>query len=272
MSALERIIKILTAIDAEKESLKERIDKYIRVEEEVKIKKEQNDSKKKLLVVSEYIAEELSRPRDPVEKISPEEKTEIVLLLNKRLSQVNNTQEKTRGIAQLIASYFSENISSSKSTAFDSLVIRRLIEQIRVQVSANKESSLGYAYFLIFLSESRPKILSMYKERMFSTVMPFDCLLGMYRVYFTLIKTVGKLESAWEFIASLLNYTEEINDTLNPAVLLVFLDVLNEKMKEKYNRSWDKILEYIRNIYIPLIDDSKYKTEIHQITSIVNRY
>lgn len=270
MNALERIIKILSAIEEEKESLSTRMRVYMQLEETAKTKEEQNKSMKKLLVVSDYIADELSKPKEPVEKLSIEEKTETILLLNKRLSQVNNTQEKAQMIVRVITSYRSNNISSSKYSAFRSLIIKRLIEQIRAQVSANKDSALGYAYFLLFLSNEMEGIIEAYKYAMFSSVVPFDCLLGMYRVYFTLLKTVNNFTELWEFVASLLNYTEGINTTFNPSILLIFLDILFNEMSEKYGRTWDKIVDYIRDIYLPLVD-SKYKTETQQISSIISR-
>ncbi|KAI5193231.1 hypothetical protein NEMIN01_2428 [Nematocida minor] len=268
MNALERITRILSKISKEKESLSGRISEYIQIEETAKIKEEHNKSLKQLLVVSEHIADELGKHKDPSNKLSPEEKTEAILLLNKRLSQVNNTREKTEMIAHVIISYKNQKITQDKTGAYTVLIIRRLVEQIKAQVSTNKESAVGYAYLLSYLSHEIGDILERYKYIMYSSMLPLDCLLGMYRVYFVFLKNTENLNEAWLFISSLLNYIEEINSTFNPSVLLVFLDSLNGAMGTVFNNSWGKILEYIRTKYLPLVDD-RYKTEIQQIKSII---
>ncbi|KAH9387312.1 uncharacterized protein NEMAJ01_2208 [Nematocida major] len=268
MSALERIIRIFEANQKEQATLLERIEKYVQIEENIKLDAEHKKRLRQFLVVSEYIEQEVSRPQAPAEELSIEEKASAIQMLNKRLSQVNNTKEKAQMISNIIATYIQQNIPSNKLESFKAVLLRRLIEQVKAQVSTNKESALGYSYLLICLGNRMP-LLEKYRFFMFTSALPLDCLLGMYRVYFSTLANTQEWAHAWEFISSLLNYTEEINSTFNPCVVWVFLEVLRPEMHRVYSTAWAKIEEYLQRVYVPLIDPKKYKTEIQQIEALL---
>ncbi|KAI5166710.1 hypothetical protein NEIG_00609 [Nematocida sp. ERTm5] len=268
MNALERITQIINKIQKEREELEVEISEYLVTDEAQRVKAQREKDLKQYLVISEYIEKEITAPKaEKSEKLSPQEKAQAVQLLNKRLSQVNNTQEKTKIISNLVIEYIQQNIPNTKLDAFTVILLKRMIEQIKAQVSTNKESAVGYAYLLMWLSQSIPNLISKYKYTMFTSALPLDCLLGMYRVYFTVLKESNNPGDAWTFISSLLNYTEEISSTFNPCVISVFLDVLLLFMRNIYTKSWFKIEDYIKNIYLPLVDSKKYATEILQIKS-----
>ncbi|KAI5172885.1 hypothetical protein NEFER03_1901 [Nematocida sp. LUAm3] len=282
MKLLERISQIVSKTQKEEEEIYQAIAEYIRrktpppqiVLPEIAPETPSSEvsskfsSKKKshLLVVSEAIEEALSEPFKPLQTLTIEEKVEAIKLLNKRVSQINNTWEKVRMIGGIVMKYLQEHVIPQKKDSFLEVLIGRISEQARNQVSTNKNSALGYAMFLVFLSQYFPSILPMYRRSTFSAVVPLDCLLGMYRIYFHVLKETGNLEEAWTFIASLLNYNEEVVKTFNPGIIPVFLDVLDEKMDEKYTGKWKSIKKLIKEQYIPSLD-KKFLTEIVSIES-----
>ncbi|KAI5160633.1 hypothetical protein NEAUS03_1278 [Nematocida ausubeli] len=271
MNALERISQIINKLHEEKASVGAEIEEYLHAASEQIIKDEKTKKLSQYLVISEYIEAEITTPPPPFEKLSAQEKAQVVQLLNKRLAQVNNTQEKTQLIASLVLEYIQQNIPATKVDSFIVLFLKRVIEQIKAQVSTNKESALGYAYLIIWLSQKIPNLLRKYKYTMFTSALPLDCLLGMYRVYFTILKQMGEMEDAWSFIHSLLKYTEDIGNTFNPCVLAVFLDVLQDPMRCTYREKWMEMEAYIQNVYIPAVDPSRYKTEMQQISDYLKK-
>lgn len=262
MKLLERIALTLAATEKEKERIAQEMDSHI---------KKLLVRKSSLLVVSSFIEEVAAEPDYPFEELSLEDKKELIIMLNKRLSQVNNTQEKAATIAQIVSQHAMQRVPPNKVNSFFQVLVGRLAEQIKVQVSANKSSALGYGRFMLCLSKVYPQLLPFYRKTLFKSILPLEYLLGMYRVYFTLLKETGNTAEAWEFIASLINCTEDVNSTFNPRVVSVFLDELRDAMDAAFRQDWRGLASCIRGEYLPLLSD-RFATDISAIGTLLSMY
>jgi len=247
MRILEKVKLVLSATENERERVNEQIRRYLE-----KI----NKRKSPYLIVSSYIEDEIAEKEEPTEDLTVQEKTNAIAFLNKRLSQINNTEEKVAMICNYTYAYVRENVHPSKINSFTKILIKRVLEQIKVQVSANPPSSLGYSLFLIFLSKQFPNIIKAYKRTIFTSVLSLDYVLGMYRVYFVILKETKNLEEAWAFGVELANYVENTENTFNPCVLHVFLEVLNETMRRAYKNAWHSVEKCILTQYLPVLSSS----------------
>ncbi|KAI5189306.1 hypothetical protein NECID01_0501 [Nematocida sp. AWRm77] len=262
MKLLERIALALSATEKEKERIAQEIDAYI---------KSFAMSKSPLIVVSSFIDETVREEEGPFEELSLEEKKSLIVMLNKRLAQINNTQEKVAVIANIVLQYTAQNVRAEKTGSFLHVLIGRLTEQIKAQVSANKSSALGYALFILRMCEAYPPLFNMYKKTLFKSILPLDYMLGMYRVYFTMLKESGNAKEAWEFISSLVNCTENVNNTFNPCVVNVFLDVMDSAMAGMFKQSWVNVSRCIYTEYLPLLNE-RFVSNIASIKTILSPY
>ncbi|OAG29564.1 hypothetical protein NEDG_00697 [Nematocida displodere] len=263
MKVLERIALVLSATAKERERITASMERY-------NAEKVSEKQRSHLLVVSSLI-EESSREEDlPFEQLTIPEKRDAIILLNKRLSQINNTQEKVSHITRLVLQYASTAIPPQKLVSFSYVTIDRLIEQIQAQVSANKASATGYALFLTALS-AQTNIIHLYKKVLFKSVLPLECLLGMYRVYFAVLRESGQHKEAWQFVSSLLNHTKKLETTFNPCVLQVFLEVLGPFMLHHYQNHWKGLLSCISTDYLPLVT-SRFPTEACCIKGLLEQF
>lgn len=255
MKVLERIALVLSATEAERERIQAEMRKHLGRAQK---------RKSPLLVVSSFIEEVAAQEEERAAEMPAAEKASAVGFLNKRLSQINNTQEKVRLISQFTLDYMRSSVQGAHTKSFLLLVIKRMLEQIKVQVSANKASAQGYALFLLALSEHFPGIVAEYRRVVFKSVLPMEYVLGMYRVYFTLLRETRNTAEAWSFISELLNHHEDIDTTFNPCVVSVFVDVLRDAMRQRYREPWFRVETCILTQYLPELH-KKFSKDAHCI-------
>ncbi|KAI5180512.1 hypothetical protein NEOKW01_0816 [Nematocida sp. AWRm80] len=260
---MDRLKLFLESSQWEKEQIINKVRKYLKEHKEDK-------TLQRTLVQSKMIEEVISEEEVPSAELTVPEKTELIMMFNKRLSQLNNTKEKSVQIANLLIQYISQRGLHQKTEAFLDMLFNRITEQIKVQVSANKASSNGYSFFLQSLSQHIPITIHRYKKYLFKSILPLETLLGMYRVYFNLLRDTNNTQEAWEFIASLLNH-KSIQDSFNPSVLNVYLDVLNTTMQREYPNGWSKLLKCILEEYLPRIPPRLFSMEIQCIKDTLQK-
>ncbi|KAI5187352.1 hypothetical protein NEHOM01_2114 [Nematocida homosporus] len=228
--------------------------------------------KRRLLVISQLIEDFLVQtPAPNTLPLTISEKQTTIILLNKRLAQINNTTQKANWVANFVITHALNTLDSTKLESFLDLLIDRLLEQIKAQVAPHSKSAPGYAYFILAINQQIPRFLPLFKRRLFTQALAPDCLLAAYRVYFWTLQTPTDPLEPWAFIAALLNETSEINNSYNPGVLYVFLDVLNEYMSDHFNPHWSQLIQtIIIPKYLPLINPQLFPTEICQIKQHLN--
>lgn len=261
MELLRRAREILARTEKERENLLSAVAAYRKAKKRIQ--------KRKGLIIMCRSTEEASVDKNFV-PLSLEEKRATVLQLNKRLAQLNNTKEKAKTVAEVVANSVSQTIAPEKITAFLHLLIQRVIAQSQVQIASNPESAAGYAHFLVFLSSVYPSLEQIYRSILFTSVLPLECLCGMYRVYFHMLRILGKSKEAWTFISDLLNQTEDLSETFNPSVVVVFLEVMNEQMLQVFSGHWISLLECIRAEYVEAVKDV-FPREAHNISRLASR-
>lgn len=228
------------------------------------------------LVESEYIRPFLGAAPPRQRALGVDEEKGAKMFLNKKLAQLSNKREKVeRTAADILAGIKSTCATSEKAEQYAGILIERINEQARAQVSANPQSAYGFALLFFLVSNGLAQthgvgLADTFRHAVFSSIGPFQDILAMYRIYFTILSVSESKEEAWKFISSLLNHVEGLGDTINPLVANVFLEVLGPQMGRWFRDEWPQVLEYVEAKYVPLLD-ARFSSEITRLVSLARQ-
>lgn len=265
MKLIDRISLLLSDAENEEAEVCRKIEEYI-----LSIEKPP-EKKISLLIVSTEIERVLKEEIPQQEQLSVEERKNSIIVLNKRLSQINNTREKVEFVIQKIIEYFSQSIPQDKIGSFADVIVERIQGQVKAQVAANKGSAIGYALFLIEVSKYIPDIIYRYRRSMYRTMTSIECICGMYRVYFLILKMTANIQEALLFIFSLLEYVEDITHTFNPFVLTVFMEEMGEDLRRIVPEEWANLKKKVIDEYLPILDKKVFASNISCIKNTFSK-
>lgn len=206
-----------------------------------------------------------------------ERKVAVFMFLSKKMSQIGTEDTKVRGISSEIYRHMCDTCRGSTAAEYQymDLLVKKVCEQAHVQVAASPNAARGYALLLgsfdALLKRDRSVpvgVIEMFKMAVFcprSEALEY-CVAG-HRIYFLLLVLAENKREAWEYISSLLNFVALPISTANPYVLDLFIEVLGASMSRWFGVSWQSILEYVRNKYLPLLG----KEHAPAITRITQR-
>lgn len=182
-----------------------------------------------------YISAEkmLQEEKNTINKMSH---FKLKLLVNKRVGQITTDVDHLYQIINILR--------ENKGLVFYELVIIKLIEQAKLQVSNCFESYKPYGILLAELYT--PELHSLFLVSLLDKKETGNALKSIYSVYFEFLRLRGFLEEAYNFFSSLLNEMPTFDSFF---VIESYLIVLGHDMLRFFGKSFKGILHYIVDEY-----------------------
>lgn len=187
--------------------------------------------------------------------LDPKELLQIRVFVNKKCNQISTSFEHTLNLANQI-------IPHANHPAFMELLVRKFLDQGRVQVSSHLDS---YKPLSFILSQLRgPEIFRMLIKLVIYQKGSESELVGVYSIYFGVLDSTRNIEGAWFWLASILNVKP---NSATGYILEAFLNICGNLLNEAVSLQFHKMINYIRKYFIKEIDNKPVETRIDIILS-----
>lgn len=171
-------------------------------------------------------------------RYSKEELLKMKLFVNKKCNQISTDYQHTQFLID-------EMMEHRENQLFREIFTHKLIEQGKVQVSSHFESYKPLSYILVKLGSQ--DVIKLYAKLMVTREGNEAELKGIYAIYFGFLNLKEDAESAWFWIASVLNCGPN-NKT--GYILEVFLIICGEMLFEKCGVKFQKLLKYTKTHFL----------------------
>jgi len=176
----------------------------------------------------------------------------LKLFINKKMNQITADYSHTMALIEEMMNYKSNEL-------FQEILVHKLIDQGRIQVSSHFDSYKPLSFILTrFESE---EMVEKYIRHMITKEGSINELRGIYSIYFGYLNLKGDSKSSWFWGASVLNIKP---NECSGYVMEIFLEICGRMMLEECEK-FRKLLRYIKSYFIKEIGNEAVESRVKKL-------